>query len=101
MLLQDNVIKRMILIVVYKEKMYTTYECSQSVSIYTKTYLTLNSFQNGGDEGRPSECDNQYHSNNTPIVALSIGWFNNGSRCLKNITISANGKSVVSNGHGC
>jgi len=76
-------------------KIYTTYECSPAVSTYTKAYLTLNSFQNGGDGGGPSECDNQYHSDDTPVVALSTGWFNHESRCLKNITISANGKSVV------
>jgi hypothetical protein len=76
-------------------KMYTTYECSPPVSSYTKAYLTLNSFQSGGDGGGPSECDNKYHSDDSPVVALSTGWFNKESRCLKNITISANGKSVV------
>ncbi|KAG5041955.1 hypothetical protein JHK87_005870 [Glycine soja] len=35
----------------------------------------------------------QYLSNDTPVVALSTGWFNNRSRCLHNITISANGKT--------
>ncbi|KAF7825164.1 putative ripening-related protein 1 [Senna tora] len=49
----------------------------------------------GGDGGGPSECDNQYHSDDTPVVALSTGWFDHRSRCLNNITISANGKSVV------
>ncbi|KAK7295031.1 hypothetical protein RJT34_17934 [Clitoria ternatea] len=76
-------------------KAYTTYECSPSVSTHTKAYLTLNSFQKGGDGGGPSECDNQYHSDDTPVVALSTGWFNNKSRCLNNIVISANGRSVV------
>ncbi|RVW30631.1 putative ripening-related protein 2 [Vitis vinifera] len=47
------------------------------------------------DGGAPSECDNQYHSDDTPVVALSTGWYNKGSRCLNNITISANGRSVV------
>ncbi|RXI08047.1 hypothetical protein DVH24_014613 [Malus domestica] len=42
-------------------------------------------------KGGPSECDNQYHNDNIPVVALSTGWFNNGGRCLNNITISANG----------
>ncbi|KAL3009140.1 hypothetical protein AAZX31_07G068700 [Glycine max] len=60
-------------------KMYTTYKCSPT----------------GGDGGGPSECDNQYHSDDTPVIALSTGWFNNRSRCLHNITISANGKRVV------
>ncbi|XP_004492718.1 kiwellin-1-like [Cicer arietinum] len=76
-------------------KMYTTYECSPSVSTYTNAYLTLNSFEKGGDGGGPSECDNEYHSDDTPVVALSTGWFDKKSRCLHNITISANGKSVV------
>ncbi|KAL5132856.1 putative ripening-related protein 2 [Glycine soja] len=76
-------------------KAYTTYKCSPAVSRHTKAELTLNSFENGGDGGGPSECDNQYHSDDTPVVALSTGWFNDRSRCLHNITISGNGKSVV------
>ncbi|KAJ7962369.1 Barwin-related endoglucanase [Quillaja saponaria] len=75
--------------------MYTTYKCSPQVSGQTKAYLTLNGFQKGGDGGAPCECDNQYHSDDTPVVALSTGWFNKKSRCLNNITISANGRSVV------
>ncbi|WJX88258.1 hypothetical protein P8452_70366 [Trifolium repens] len=67
--LLDNATKRMIQIVVYKDK------C--------------------GDGGGPSYCDNQYHSDDTPVVALSTGWFDNKSKCLHNITISANGRSVV------
>ncbi|KAF5451579.1 hypothetical protein F2P56_026672 [Juglans regia] len=76
-------------------KMYTTYRCSPSVSSNTKAYLTLNSFEDGGDGGGLSECDNQYHSDDTPVVALSTGWFNDKSRCLNNITISANGRNVL------
>ncbi|KAJ1375316.1 RlpA-like domain superfamily [Sesbania bispinosa] len=76
-------------------KVYTTYECSPLLSAQTRAYLTLNSFQKGGDGGGPSECDNQYHSDDTLVVALSTGWFNNKSRCLKKITISGNGRSVV------
>ncbi|MED6217090.1 hypothetical protein PIB30_014548 [Stylosanthes scabra] len=76
-------------------KAYTTYECSPPVTSHTKATLTLNSFEKGGDGGSPSECDNKYHSDDTPVVALSTGWFNNKSRCLNNITISANGRSVV------
>jgi hypothetical protein len=72
-------------------QMYTTYECSPPISTSTKAYLTLNSFQKGGDGGGPSYCDNQYHSDDTPVVALSTGWFDNKSRCLHNITVSANG----------
>ncbi|KAF9613798.1 hypothetical protein IFM89_011967 [Coptis chinensis] len=75
--------------------MYTTYTCSPPISGNTKAFLTLNSFESGGDGGGPSECDNQYHSDDKPVVALSTGWFNHESRCLKNITISGNGRSVV------
>lgn len=76
-------------------KLYTTYKCSPPVSSHTKAYLTLNSFEAGGDGSRPSKCDNQYHSDDTPVVALSTGWFNNKSRCHNNIRITANGRSVV------
>ncbi|KAK6804523.1 hypothetical protein RDI58_002307 [Solanum bulbocastanum] len=75
-------------------KMYTTYTCSPPVTGNTKAVLTLNSFQKGGDGGGPSECDNQYHSDDTPVVALSTGWYSGGDRCLNYITISANGRSV-------
>ncbi|KAK3010362.1 hypothetical protein RJ639_010641 [Escallonia herrerae] len=75
-------------------KSYTTYKCSPSVSSNTKATLTLNSFQKGGDGGGPSECDNQYHSDDTPVVALSTGWYSGGGRCHNNIVISANGRSV-------
>ncbi|PIA59271.1 hypothetical protein AQUCO_00400278v1 [Aquilegia coerulea] len=76
-------------------EMYTIYRCSPPVSTNTKAVLTINSFEKGGDGGGPSECDNQYHSDDTPVVALSTGWFNNESRCLKNIRINGNGRSVL------
>ncbi|XP_061997143.1 putative ripening-related protein 2 [Rosa rugosa] len=60
----------------------------------TKATLTINSFEKGGGGGGPSECDGKYHSNNTPIVALSTRWYNNGKRCSNYITIYGNGKSV-------
>jgi len=75
-------------------KLYTTYKCSPKVSGSTKAVLTLNGFQKGQDGGSPSECDNKYHSDDTPVVALSTGWYNRGNRCLQNITITANGRSV-------
>ncbi|KAK7394789.1 hypothetical protein VNO78_15328 [Psophocarpus tetragonolobus] len=76
-------------------KVYPTYKCSPPLSSHTKAYLTLNSFEKGGDGNGPSKCDNQYHSDYTPVVALSTGWFNHKSRCLHNITISCNnGRSV-------
>ncbi|XP_077252527.1 putative ripening-related protein 1 [Tasmannia lanceolata] len=78
-------------------KLYTTYKCSPPTSTHTKALMTLNSFEKGGDGGGPSECDKQYHSDDTPVVALSSGWYNcnKQKRCLNNITISANGKSVL------
>ena len=76
-------------------QLYTKYKCSPPVSSHTKAYLTLNGFEKDEDGGAPSECDNHYHSDDTPVVALSTGWYNKGSRCLNNITITANGRSVV------
>ncbi|KAJ7962368.1 RlpA-like double-psi beta-barrel domain containing protein [Quillaja saponaria] len=72
----------------------TTYKCSPPVSIRTKATLTINSFEKGGDGGAESECDNKYHSDNTPVVAISTGWFNHKQRCSNNITIYANGRRV-------
>ncbi|CAI9279330.1 unnamed protein product [Lactuca saligna] len=48
----------------------------------------------GGDGGGPLECDNQYYSDDTPVVALSTGWYKGGDRCHKYITINGNGRSV-------
>lgn len=56
--------------------------------------MTLNSFEEGGELGAPAECNNWYHPNHTPIAVLSAGWFNNGKRCSKEITIHGNGRSV-------
>ncbi|KAL5565640.1 hypothetical protein UlMin_028804 [Ulmus minor] len=77
-----------------KGKLYPTYKCSPSVTSRTKAVLTINSFEKGGDGGSPSECDNKFHSDNTPVVALSTGWFENMKRCFQNITIHGNGRSV-------
>ncbi|KAI3965720.1 hypothetical protein MKX01_010677 [Papaver californicum] len=71
---------------------YTTYKCSPADR---RAVLTLNDFQEGGDGGGASACDEQFHSNDTPVVALSTGWFNNRERCLHTITIEGNGRSVV------
>ncbi|KAK1418701.1 hypothetical protein QVD17_27847 [Tagetes erecta] len=75
-------------------KLYDTYTCSPRVTKQTKAIMTINSFKKGGDGGAPSECDNKYHSDNTPIVALSTGWYNKGQRCLKFINIHYKGKSI-------
>ncbi|KAI3846396.1 hypothetical protein MKW92_019526 [Papaver armeniacum] len=73
-------------------KLYPTYTCSPPVG---RAVLTLNSFEKDGDGGGPSECDNNYHSDDTPVVALSTGWFNHEKRCMNNITITGNGRTVV------
>ncbi|KAF9599765.1 hypothetical protein IFM89_001711 [Coptis chinensis] len=78
-------------------KLYTVFKCSPPLSPITggaNAVLTLNSFEKGGDGGGPSECDGKYHSDDKPVVALSTGWYNKGSRCHKMINIHANGRSV-------
>ncbi|OAY74157.1 putative ripening-related protein 2 [Ananas comosus] len=52
-------------------------------------------FAKGGDGGGPSECDSKYHPDDEIVVALSTGWFDGMSRCLKNIMINVNGNSVL------
>ncbi|KAF9595494.1 hypothetical protein IFM89_000582 [Coptis chinensis] len=76
-------------------ELYTIYTRSPPVSSPTNELLTLNIFHEGGDGGGPSECDNEYRSDDNLVVALSTGWFNHESRCNKSITISANGHNVV------
>ncbi|CAN1844637.1 Putative ripening-related protein 2 [Linum perenne] len=78
-------------------KLYTTYKCSPPVTERTKATLTINSFEKGKDGGGPSECDNKYHSDKDPIVALSTGWFEEKKRCFQfiNITAVGSGKSVL------
>ncbi|CAI9094039.1 OLC1v1029683C1 [Oldenlandia corymbosa var. corymbosa] len=75
-------------------KFYTVFKCSPPVSGHTKAILTINDFEKGGDGGGPSECDNKFHSNKIPVVALSTGWFNGRKRCHRNITIFGNGRST-------
>ncbi|CAI9101811.1 OLC1v1039226C1 [Oldenlandia corymbosa var. corymbosa] len=74
---------------------YPTYTCSPPVLGQTSATLTINSFEEGGDGGGPSACDGKYHSDDTPLVALSTGWFSGGSRCFRNIAIQANARSVI------
>ncbi|RZC43658.1 hypothetical protein C5167_036612 [Papaver somniferum] len=71
---------------------YQTFTCSPTDQ---RAVLTINSFEEGGDGGGASACDEQFHSNDTPVVALSTGWFNDGERCQRSITIEGNGRSVV------
>jgi len=75
-------------------KHYATYKCSPPVSKATKATLTINSFQKNGDGGSPSECDGKFHSDRTPVVALSTGWFSSKKRCNREIIIRGNGRSV-------
>ncbi|KAJ4837697.1 hypothetical protein Tsubulata_035012 [Turnera subulata] len=75
-------------------ELYPVYNCSPPVSTRTKATLTLDTFEKGGDGAKPSKCDNQYHSDKTPVVALSTGWFDHRSRCLGFINIYGNGKKV-------
>ncbi|KAK6935381.1 hypothetical protein RJ641_035536 [Dillenia turbinata] len=74
-------------------KLHTTNRCSPAVSRRTRATLTLNGLGKGDDGGAP-ECDNKYHSDNTPIVALSTGWFNKMKRYHQNIAIYGNGRKV-------
>ncbi|MFS7925175.1 putative RlpA-like domain superfamily, kiwellin [Helianthus anomalus] len=59
-----------------------------------KATMTINSFEEGGSGGGPSECDGKYHSDNTLIVALSTRWYNHGQRCFKFINICYKDNSV-------
>ncbi|KAD6453217.1 hypothetical protein E3N88_07922 [Mikania micrantha] len=78
----------------FSGQFYETYTCSPHITKHTKAKMTINNFEKGGDGGGPSECDNKYHSNDTPIVALSTGWYDKGKRCHKFIKIHYKGKSV-------
>ena len=88
---------------------YPTYTCSPQVTSSTSAVLTKNDFSEGGDGGGPSKCDDKYHENSDPIIALSTGWYNGGSLCGKMIRITAqNGMSVLAkvvdecdSMHGC
>ncbi|KAL4014699.1 hypothetical protein IC575_026913 [Cucumis melo] len=79
-----------------KGKSFPQFKCSPPVTSSTRAVLTNNDFSKGGSGGDPSECDGKFHSNSDPIVALSTGWYNGGSRCGKMIKITAsNGRSVL------
>ncbi|XP_031127626.1 kiwellin-1-like [Ipomoea triloba] len=75
-------------------RFYPLYKCSPPVSKTTAAVLMLNSFEKGGDGSSPSECDGKYHSDDTPVVAVSTGWYSGGGRCHHNISISGNGRRV-------
>ncbi|KAH6817900.1 hypothetical protein C2S51_001503 [Perilla frutescens var. frutescens] len=75
-----------------KDKYYNTYTCSPKVSAQTKAVLTITSFD---DDKGPSTCEGKFYPDDTPVVALSTGWFDKQKRCLKNVIIYGNGKNVT------
>ncbi|XP_050227961.1 kiwellin-1-like [Mercurialis annua] len=75
-------------------KLYAIYKCSPRVTKTTKATLTINSFQEGGDGGGASACDGKFHNDDTPVVALSTGWFNRKKRCHRHIVIHGNGRKT-------
>ncbi|XP_021812312.1 kiwellin-like [Prunus avium] len=77
-------------------KSFPQFTCSPPVTSSTRAKLTLNDFSEGGEGGDPSECDGRFHSNSERVVALSTGWYDEGSRCERLIRITAsNGRSVT------
>jgi hypothetical protein len=77
-------------------KKYAKYYCSPSVTSATKATLTLNGFGDGEDGGGASACPPYtYYKDTDAVVALSTGWYSNGSRCGKSIRINGNGKSTT------
>ncbi|KAK3442331.1 kiwellin [Eucalyptus grandis] len=80
-----------------QDKSYPKYSCSPPVTSSTQATLTNNDFSEGGDGGGPSECDSSYHDNSEKIVALSTGWYADGSRCGNGIKITSTktGRSVT------
>ncbi|XXG48790.1 hypothetical protein AAC387_Pa02g3142 [Persea americana] len=58
-----------------KGKMYPQYRCSPPItSQSTKAHMTINSFEEGGDGGAASECDDKFHSDSEMVMALSMGY---------------------------
>ncbi|CAN1171848.1 unnamed protein product [Linum perenne] len=77
------------------KRTFQQFKCSPPVTSSTKATLTLNEFGKGGSGGSPSQCDEKFHDDDEPVVALSTGWYDGGSRCGKKVRITAkNGKSV-------
>lgn len=68
---------------------YPKYYCSPPVTSSTPAILTNNNFEEGGDGGGASECDEMFHKNSEPVVALSTGWFAGKSRCGQMIRITS------------
>ncbi|GFY92551.1 hypothetical protein Acr_08g0009470 [Actinidia rufa] len=66
----------------------------QQFSRILRQFILSTTANRVADDGGPSECNNQYHSDDTPVVALSTEWYNKRKRCLNNIVISVNKRSV-------
>ncbi|XP_031264615.1 putative ripening-related protein 1 isoform X2 [Pistacia vera] len=73
---------------------YPTYDYSPPVSGSTNAKLTLNGFGKNQDGGHESKCDEEYHTKDELVVALSTGWFDKKARCLTYININGNENSV-------
>lgn len=72
---------------------YDPYKCSPSST--SSAILTLNDFGEGGDGGSRGACTGAFYDSSQPVVAISTGWFNGGSRCGKTIIINGNGKTTT------
>ncbi|KAJ8448163.1 hypothetical protein Cgig2_031887 [Carnegiea gigantea] len=70
---------------------YATYFCSPPVTNGTAAVLNLSGFEKGEDGGGRARCDKKYHSDDTPVVALSTGWFNDAVHCEQVILIRGKG----------
>lgn len=91
----DSVTKKMTLTIASKASFILFLNVRlQCLEIQGQLSLWIYSFQKGGDNGGSSECDNQYYSDDTPVVTLSIGWYSGGGRYHNNIIINGNGRSV-------
>ncbi|KAJ4803392.1 Ripening-related protein 3 [Rhynchospora pubera] len=70
---------------------YSQYHCSPPVTGSTAAIMYKTSFVN-----KTAKCDNRTYPDSDVVVALSTGWYDGGSRCMRNITIDANnGNSVT------
>ncbi|KAF3327938.1 putative ripening-related protein 1 [Carex littledalei] len=76
-------------------QLYPQYRCSPPVTANTTAVMYIGSFSQGSDGGSATACDRKYYGDKQPVVALSTGWYDGKSRCLKNVRISANGNSVL------
>ncbi|KAJ3682263.1 hypothetical protein LUZ60_014836 [Juncus effusus] len=69
---------------------YPQYRCSPPITGATSAILYKASFSN-----TTTKCENKTYPDSELVVSLSTGWYNGGTRCLKNVTIEGNGNSVL------